>query len=139
MANNPVDQHVGKRLRDRRKLLGLTQQQLAEMLGVTFQQLQKYETGATRIGSSRLFDLCNALDVEANHFFEDIPKEVARLSPASTKGFTAEEMATNVEMKSQLARRETIELVRAYFGLSDPAIRKKFLDLIRATQDLSNK
>ena len=139
MANNPIDQHVGKRLRDRRTLLGLTQQQLAEMLGVTFQQLQKYEKGANRIGSSRLYDLCNALDVEANYFFEEIPREVARLSPAKTKGFTAAEMATNVEMKSQFARRETIELVRAYFGLSDPAMRKKFLDLIRATQDIANK
>ena len=82
MANNPVDQHVGKRLRDRRTLLGITQQQLAEMLGITFQQVQKYEKGANRMGCSRLFDVCNILDVDANYFFDEMSEQVKKHSPA---------------------------------------------------------
>ena len=136
MANNPVDQHVGKRVRDRRTLLGLTQQQLAEMLGVTFQQLQKYEKGANRVGSSRLHDHCNSLDVDPNHFFEEMPEAVSKLSPARSKGIRPEDIKADVAAKSNFARRETIELVRAWYDLPDPAMRKKFLDLIRGIGNL---
>ena len=136
MANNPVDQHVGKRLRDRRTLLGITQQQLAEMLGITFQQVQKYEKGANRMGCSRLFDVCNILDVDANYFFDEMPGQVAKLSPAKTKGVSPDDVAPDVEVKSQFARRETIELIRAWYGITDDATRKRFLDLIRATKGI---
>ena len=136
MANNPVDQHVGKRLRDRRTLLGITQQQLAEMLGITFQQVQKYEKGANRMGCSRLFDDRNILDVDANYFFDEMSGQVAKLSPAKTKGVSPKDVAPDVEAKSQFARRETIELIRAWYGITDDATRKRFLDLIRATKGI---
>ena len=83
---NPVDIHVGARVRLRRTLLGLSQEKLGEAIGLTFQQVQKYERGATRIGSSRLFDLSRVLDVPVGFFFEDMPSTVASRSPAQIRG-----------------------------------------------------
>ena len=74
---HPVDLHVGKRIRQRRWLVGMTQQQLAEQVGIKFQQIQKYETGANRVSASRLWDISEAMDVPVNFFFEGIEQEVA--------------------------------------------------------------
>ena len=79
---NPIDVHVGARVRLRRTLLGLSQEKLGEAIGLTFQQVQKYERGANRIGSSRLFDLSRVLDVPNEYFFRDMPAAVAACSPA---------------------------------------------------------
>src|SRR5437868_8301678 len=88
---NPTDVHVGARVRLRRTLLGMSQEKLGEALGLTFQQVQKYERGTNRIGASRLFDLSRVLEVPVSFFFEDMAREVAARSPAQIDGGLAEE------------------------------------------------
>src|SRR3954467_340852 len=83
---NPVDVHVGARIRLRRTLLGLSQSTLAEQLGLTFQQVQKYERGSNRVSSSRLFDLCRILNVPIAYFYDEMGTEVSKQSPASLAG-----------------------------------------------------
>src|SRR5690242_20884104 len=83
---NPIDVHVGQRVRQRRTLLGMSQEKLAEAIGLTFQQVQKYERGANRVGSSRLFDLARVLDVPIAYFFEDMEANVANKSPSRLMG-----------------------------------------------------
>ena len=80
---NPIDKHVGARIKLRRALLGMSQEKLGEALGLTFQQVQKYERGANRVGASRLFDLSRVLDVPVSFFFDDMAEEVAAASPAT--------------------------------------------------------
>lgn len=133
---NPVDIHVGARVRLRRTLLGLSQEKLGEAIGLTFQQVQKYERGANRIGSSRLFDLSRVLDVPVSFFFEDMPSAVSSRSPAQVRhegpqALGAAEEAASYEA-DPMARRETLELVRAYYKIRDPAVRKKLFDMTKA-------
>lgn len=129
MANNPVDKHVGQRLRLRRTLRGLTQVQLADELGLTFQQVQKYERGANRIGASRLFDVARVLDISIGYFFEEMPQDIARRSPARLKG---EQLADGADSDSPFNKRETIELVRAYYAVRDQKVRKHVVAVLRA-------
>ena len=117
----PVDNHVGGRVKLRRRMLGLSQQKLARSLGVTFQQLQKNERGTNRIASSRLFDLSRALDVPIQFFFDEMPAKVAasvRQLDHVIKG------AAHVD-SSAFAKGETIELVRAYYRIKSPSVRKR--------------
>ena len=86
--SHPVDIHVGARLRARRTLLGMTQTDLGDAIGLTFQQAQKYERGTNRISASKLFKLCQVLDVPVNFFFDDMPREIAASSPAKRRGRT---------------------------------------------------
>ena len=131
--HNPVDEHVGGRVRFRRTLLGVTQQQLAEALGVTFQQVQKYEKGANRIGSSRLYDLSTILDVPVGYFFEEMPESVSERSPARMLQAREINFAEEIEQQEpRVTKRETLELVRAYYKVKDPALRKRLLDMTRA-------
>ncbi len=123
---NPVDIHVGSRVRLRRTLLGMSQEKLGNALGLTFQQVQKYERGTNRIGSSRLFLLSRILDVPVSFFFDDMSPEVA----AGQRGFAEAEQA-NFD-QDDLAKRETLELVRAYYKITDPAVRKRLFDLVKA-------
>jgi transcriptional regulator with XRE-family HTH domain len=125
---NPVDIHVGSRVRLRRTMLGMSQEKLGEAIGLTFQQVQKYERGANRIGASRLFELSRVLDVPVSFFFDDMPSDAA-LRPART-GELAEEGET-LEL-DPMAKRETLELVRAYYRIGDPAVRKKVFELAKA-------
>ena len=90
---NPVDVHVGARMRQRRTLLGMSQEKLAETLGITFQQVQKYERGVNRISASRLYDLCSILGCDANYFFEDMANEVAARSPKGLRGLSEAQAA----------------------------------------------
>lgn len=117
---DPVDVHVGQRVRARRKMLGLSQTQLGNELGVTFQQVQKYERGTNRIGSSRLFRISTTLDVPVAYFFEG----------AETKlpGYNAEIEGLG---EDAFERQETQELVEAYYRIADPRIRKKVIGLSR--------
>jgi transcriptional regulator with XRE-family HTH domain len=126
---NPIDIHVGARVRLRRTLLGMSQEKLGEAIGLTFQQVQKYERGANRIGSSRLYDLSRVLDVPVGFFFEDMPSGVAANSPAQRRGI-AEEQASYE--RDPLAKRETLELVRAYYKIADPALRKRLFEMTKA-------
>ncbi len=130
---SPIDVHVGARIRLRRTLLGMSQERLGEALGLTFQQVQKYERGVNRVGASRLFDLSRVLDVPISFFFDDMPDSLT----ASFGGQTGRRPASFADQPEGFAddtlnRRETLELVRAYYRITDPAIRKRVFDLIKS-------
>ena len=127
---NPVDMHVGQRIRQRRTLLGVTQQKLGQMLGVTFQQVQKYERGANRVGSSRLFDVARVLEVPISFFFDEMSQQVQARSPSRLAGF-AETKPLAFEPDPTL-KRETLELVRAYYRIKDPKLRKRVFELTKS-------
>lgn len=128
---NPIDVHVGSRLRLRRTLLGMSQERLGEAIGLTFQQVQKYERGANRVGASRLYDLSRVLDVPVSFFFDDINPATA----AAARGESGEESAQISAQRydpDPMMRRETLELVRAYYRIPDPQIRRRLFDLTKA-------
>ncbi len=126
---HPVDVHVGRRVRMRRKLLGMSQTKLGEAIGLTFQQIQKYERGTNRIGSSRLVDLCRALDVPISFFFEDMPAAVASSSLAHGGGMAEESSHYKLD---PMAKQESLALVRAYYRIPDPNVRKRLSELTKA-------
>lgn len=120
-----TDLHVSRRLRRRRRLLGLTQQDLAVQVGVRFQQIQKYECGANRMTSSRLYDLSRALNVNVQYFFDGLEEREDMIGrPAND----AERLESDV-----LSQKETLELVRAYYRLSERP-RRRLLDLAKALE-----
>src|ERR1700689_1716398 len=114
---NPVDVHVGARLRLRRTLLGMSQEKLGQAIGLTFQQVQKYERGANRIGASRLFDLSRVLDVPVSFFFDDMNPAVTAQVNENQAGLS--EAAPARYEPDPMMRRETLELVRAYYRVTD--------------------
>jgi len=131
---SPIDAHVGSRIRLRRTLLGLSQERLGDALGLTFQQVQKYERGINRVGASRLFDLARVLDVPISFFFDDMPEPLGssapNLAPAGFGGMA--EAQEGFGSDSVMNRRETIDLLRAYYRISDAAVRKRVFELIRS-------
>ncbi|TVR98038.1 MAG: XRE family transcriptional regulator [Rhodospirillales bacterium] len=133
---NPVDVHVGSRVRLRRTLMGLSQEKLGEAVGLTFQQIQKYERGANRIGASRLFEFSRILDVPVSFFFDDMPDEQDRsVSSGDALGHVAWGLADQPQAAldhDPLTRRETLELVRAYYRISDPSVRRRLFDLAKS-------
>jgi len=128
---SPIDVHVGSRVRLRRTLLGMSQEKLGDALGLTFQQVQKNERGVNRIGASRLFDLSRILDVPISFFFDDLPTSVGGSQSFANRvaGFAEGQESFGDDT---LHRRETLELVRAYYRISDPSVRKRVFDLIKA-------
>lgn len=140
---DPVDRHVGRRLRLRRALLGLSQERLGALLGVTFQQIQKYERGANRIGAGRLWRLASILDVPVGWFFEELEGAAGLPSPPGLAepgvGFVFEPPRRAVEAPRAPAvdRRETLELVRAFNAIPDPLLRRRIYELVRAVSDAS--
>lgn len=130
---NPIDAHVGSRLRMRRTLLGMSQEKLGKALGLTFQQVQKYERGANRIGSSRLFKLSNILDVPVGYFFDDMDESSSRRKQE------ARETDPAVYDREELTKRETLELVRAYYRISSPSIRKRTFELVKSIANEFNR
>jgi transcriptional regulator with XRE-family HTH domain len=124
---HPIDVHVGSRIRLRRNMLGISQEKLGESLGLTFQQIQKYERGANRVGASRLWQLSRFLDVPVEFFFDTIDPVRA---PAIPGGF-AEPPAEAFEA-DPMRQQETIDLVEAYYQVQDSTIRRKLLDLLKA-------
>ena len=129
---NPIDLHVGSRIRLRRTLLGMSQERLGEALGLTFQQVQKYERGVNRVGASRLFDLSRVLDVPISFFYDDMPDSLgghARLAGRGAAGFAD---AQDGFGDDTLNRRETLELVRAYYRITDVAVRKRVFELVKS-------
>jgi transcriptional regulator with XRE-family HTH domain len=120
---NPIDVHVGSRIRLRRTLLGISQERLADAVGLTFQQVQKYEKGANRVSSSRLVDLANALDVAVPYFFDEMSAGVSAQTPSELMR-TKQRPAIDQE-QDPLAKRETLEFVRACYKIEDPAVRKR--------------
>jgi transcriptional regulator with XRE-family HTH domain len=122
---NPTDIHVGARVRLRRTLLGMSQEKLGEAIGLTFQQVQKYERGANRVGASRLYDLSRVLEVPVSFFFEEMS------TPANDKRAGLAEGTERYESDPML-KRETLELVRAYYKITDPQVRRRLFDLAKA-------
>ena len=128
-----TDIHIGRRLREARLARVLSQGALGKKLGVTFQQVQKYEKGANRIGSSRLYDLSTILDVPVGYFFDEMPEAVKERSPAKMLQARDINFAEEIEnQEPRVTKRETLELVRAYYKVKDPALRKRMLDMTRA-------
>ncbi|QCO05908.1 helix-turn-helix domain-containing protein [Azospirillum argentinense] len=116
-----VDTHVGGRLRLRRTLLGLSQTELGRRVGLTFQQIQKYEHGTNGIAASRLWQLAGVLDVPVSFFFDDMPDTAPRASEPSDPE------------TPPMGRRETLELVKCYYRIKDPRVRRGIFDLVKAT------
>jgi len=121
---HPVDEHVGKRLRQRRWLVGMTQQQLAEHVGIKFQQIQKYETGANRVSASRLWDIASTLDVSINFFFDGLQaeKDVKIQSDAMPSDLMGD--------------KEALDLVRSYYAIPENQ-RRRLFDLARVLSDVA--
>ncbi|MED5550710.1 MAG: helix-turn-helix transcriptional regulator [Pseudomonadota bacterium] len=117
---NDIDLHVGKRLRRRRRLLGLTQQQLAESVGIRFQQIQKYECGANRVSASRLFELAESLDVPVQYFYEGLSQR--------------DQVDNDTRLSADiLSQKETMDLIRAYYRLGERP-RKRLLELAKSLE-----
>ncbi len=133
---SPVDVHVGARLRVRRTLLGMSQTTLGEAIGLTFQQVQKYERGSNRISASRLFALTRVLDVPIEYFFDDMPTAVAASSP--TLGGSRAKKLPSYE-PDPMAKRETLELVRAYYKITNPQVRKQLFEMTKTLGAATSK
>lgn len=134
--SDPVDHHVGSRVRKRRNILGLSQERLSTQLGLTFQQLQKYESGRNRIGASRLYEISRLLDVPIEYFYEEMSEELRNpLYPDFQKhehGRTERLSLCSTQVEDQPLTREMLALVRAYYNIPAPAIRKQILGLINS-------
>lgn len=118
-----VDVHVGKRIRQRRWLVGMTQQRLAECVGIKFQQIQKYETGANRVSASRLWDIADALDVEVSFFFEGLKQE-----EGCTEGHSVP--------ADMMGDKEAMDLVRSYYAIPENQ-RRRLFELARVLSDVA--
>lgn len=121
---HPVDVHVGKRIRHRRWMVGMTQQQLGEAVGIKFQQIQKYETGMNRVSASRLWDIAQAMDVPISFFFEGVEEESA----------IVDDMVQSNQKGDLLADKEALELVRSYYSIPEQQ-RRRLFDLARVLSD----
>ncbi len=126
---NPTDIYVGSRIRMRRKMLGLSQEKLGERLGITFQQIQKYEKGTNRVGASRLQAMSDALEVPVAYFFPE--------SSPETAGGMKEESATY--MMEFLSTSEGLDLTRAFTRILNPKVRRKLVELVRALAENSSE
>ena len=122
---HPVDVHVGKRIRHRRWLVGMTQQQLAERVGIKFQQIQKYETGANRVSASRLWDIADALDVQVSFFFEGLKADEE--VPIGGADALPEDL---------LGDKEAMDLVRSYYAIPENQ-RRRLFELARVLSDVA--
>jgi transcriptional regulator with XRE-family HTH domain len=123
-----MDAHVGSRIRLRRMVIGLSQEKLGERMGLTFQQIQRYEKGTNRVGATRLYQLSGILDVPMQFFFEDAPNP---MKTSATFGSTEVETILLRFLNSS----DGLEFVRAFIGISDPKVRKGVVELVRALTD----
>ncbi|HET7413983.1 MAG TPA: helix-turn-helix transcriptional regulator [Pararhizobium sp.] len=122
---NPIDVHVGSRIRLRRTMLGMSQEKLGDSLGITFQQIQKYEKGTNRVGASRLQNISAILNVPVAFFFEDAPGDAgggAGLAESSSPNYVVDFLSSS----------EGLQLNRAFVKIQDPKVRRKIVDLVKA-------
>ena len=143
-APNPIDVHVGSRIRMRRNLLGWSQERLSELLGLTFQQVQKYEKGLNRVSASRLWDFSTVLGIPVSFFFEDMDKDVAKQGPRMFSARDVVDLAEEVDNFNDdpMRKKETLDLVKAYYKIGNRQAARHVFDLIIAmakTQYLCNK
>ncbi len=133
---NSVDENVGMQLRQRRSLLGLSQEKLAEHVGITFQQIQKYENGANRISASRLYEFSKVLDIPVSFFFEGSNDQ----SSKPVFGLAENEQAAFEGADDVMKRKETLELIRVYYSIENPKLRKDLFKLVRSmAENLKNQ
>ncbi|MCH2163966.1 MAG: helix-turn-helix domain-containing protein [Marinovum sp.] len=132
---HPVDVHVGKRIRHRRWLVGMTQQQLAEHVGIKFQQIQKYETGANRVSASRLWDIAEALDVQVSFFFDGLEdtSPVEGVADRVPQDMVSTERAVPADL---MGDKEALDLVRSYYAIPENQ-RRRLFDLARVLSDVA--
>src|SRR5579885_1668948 len=136
MLSHPVDVHVGKQLRVQRIIMGLSQEALAKAVGITFQQVQKYERGINRMSASRLYDFARVLNVPVSYFFEGYEGQAQAASPAyKYKEGGVSEAAAGEFDHEQVLTRETLELMRCYHRIKNPALKRRFVDLLRAVSE----
>jgi transcriptional regulator with XRE-family HTH domain len=133
---NPVDVHLGKRLRLRRILLGISQEELGKAVGLTFQQIQKYEYGVNRVGTSRLWDLSRALNCPVSFFFEDMDEQTAGASP---RNLSADSADIELQHEDATSKREALMLVRAYYTIKKDSVRRRILDLANSLGTLTEE
>lgn len=135
-----VDIHVGRRLRERRSQLGMSQAVVGNAVGVTFQQIQKYEGGSNRVSAGRLFEFAKLLGVPVSYFFEEMPTNALAGRPASVRGDKgAGEVGTPFEVeKDPFAHRETHELVQAYYAIQGDKVRKRIFEMVKAVAAASH-
>ena len=135
-APNPIDIHVGNRVRMCRTLMGMSQERLGQALGLTFQQVQKYERGMNRIGASRLWDISQVLNTPISFFYEGISEDAENLSPRHINENTSSTKSVQDVMltldTNPLNRKETLELVRAYYRIPDRNAAHRIFDLIKS-------
>jgi transcriptional regulator with XRE-family HTH domain len=122
---NPVDAQVGSRVRLRRMLIGMSQERLGELLGLTFQQVQKYEKGVNRIGAGRLFDVARILGVPIDYFYESVSSQLT-----GARGFSENESSPPV--MEFVSSGEGLQLSLAFMRIKDPKVRKRVLDLVKS-------
>jgi transcriptional regulator with XRE-family HTH domain len=122
---NPIDKHVGSRVRMRRMMISMSQEKLGEKLGITFQQIQKYEKGTNRIGASRLQQIANVLGVPVAFFFEGAP-----VPDGSAKGFS--DAASPAYVSDFLATSDGLALTKAFMKVADSKVRRRIVDLVEA-------
>lgn len=126
---DPIDIHVGSRVRLKRTMMGMSQEKLGESLGITFQQIQKYEKGANRIGASRLQHIAEVLNTSVGFFFEDAPNsssnDATGMAESDSSNFVVDFLATN----------EGLQLNRSFMQIKDPQVRKRIIDLVRSLAD----
>ena len=126
---DPIDVHVGSRVRLRRMLVGMSQEKLGNHMSLTFQQIQKYEKGANRIGASRLYQISRVLGVPVQFFFDEAPIDIPQNGDAAP-GFHEDKSESFI--LEFLNSREGLELNRAFVKISDPKVRKRVVDLVRS-------
>ncbi len=130
---NPVDKHVGQRLRVKRSLLGMSQESLAEAIGLTFQQIQKYERGANRISAGRLFDFAKILNVPITYFFEEA--ENSYNQPQTSHGFSDNKQDEFAAGEDVMRKKETLDLIRVYYSIEDAETRKDIYKFVKSMAD----
>lgn len=130
---DPIDVHVGQRLRVRRSLLGLSQEKLAESIGLTFQQIQKYERGMNRISAGRLFQFSRILEVPISYFYDQMTGSAKIHSTAS--GFS-DNKQESFDSADHMQEKETLDLIRAYYSIENPKLRK---DIYRFVKSMANR
>ncbi|WP_370154362.1 helix-turn-helix domain-containing protein [Ferrovibrio sp.] len=133
MPKNPVDVHVGNRLKLRRALVGMSQDRLGQIVGLTFQQIQKYEKGANRIGASRLYQFATILDVPPAYFFEGLEGQ-----PVIARNGTTLQAAVPDAIPAPAFGREDVDLLRAFHLVRGPALRRRLIDLVRAMAEAAD-
>ncbi len=131
MTKNDIDSYVGKRLKLRRTIMGLSQEAIAKAVGITFQQVQKYEKGSNAMNANRLYEFSRFMNVPVAYFFEGIEQS---MPTGNATGF-AESQAATFEHENIASDRESLEMMKSFKRIKEPAVRKRLADLLRAISE----